>query len=309
MEIKIVFDKEAVNKNLHIGWGLSILIDKKILFDTGERGDWLIKNMKFMGINPDDIEVIVISHDHWDHTGGLEAILKAKKSKTPVYVCKDFSEELKEMIKIKGEFRVRLSSIMPDEFDYEILEFMKDGKLAPHLHISIQSGSDYIIKLMRRGYTSSSLIELAEKARKIRDDVGLTGDVIVGFPGETDEHFRQTLETVSKMGFFRLHVFPFSPRKGTPAATMPNQVTENVKKEREKILLDLTNKLSLEFKKKFLNKYLRFIPEETKEGKTFGYADNYLRIISNNPNLKHNQFELAKVIDLNPKDMTSVIAE
>ena len=102
MEIKIVFDKEAVNKNLHIGWGLSILIDKKILFDTGERGDWLIKNMEFMGINPDDIEVIVISHDHWDHTGGLKTILKAKKNKTPVYICQGFSEELKEMIEDCG---------------------------------------------------------------------------------------------------------------------------------------------------------------------------------------------------------------
>ncbi len=102
MEIKIVFDKEAVSKNFHIGWGLSILINKKILFDTGEKGDWLIKNMKFMGINIDDIEGIVISHDHWDHTGGLKAILKAKKNKTPVYICKGFSEELKKMIKDCG---------------------------------------------------------------------------------------------------------------------------------------------------------------------------------------------------------------
>jgi threonylcarbamoyladenosine tRNA methylthiotransferase MtaB len=218
-------------------------------------------------------------------------------------------ELLKEMVKLKGEFRIRLSSIMPDEFDYEILEFMKDGKLAPHLHISIQSGSDYIIKLMKRGYTSSSLIELAERARKVRDDVGLTGDVIVGFPGETDEHFKQTLETVSQMGFFRLHVFPFSPRKGTLAATMPNQVPENVKKEREKILLNLVKELSLEFKKKFLGKYIRFIPEEVEDGKVFGYADNYLRIISNNTNLKHNEFEYAKIVDLNPNDMTSVIAD
>jgi threonylcarbamoyladenosine tRNA methylthiotransferase MtaB len=218
-------------------------------------------------------------------------------------------ELLKEMVKLKGEFRIRLSSIMPDEFDYEILELMKDGKLAPHLHISIQSGSDYIIKLMKRGYTSSSLIELAERARKVRDDVGLTGDVIVGFPGETDEHFKQTLETVSQMGFFRLHVFPFSPRKGTLAATMPNQVPENVKKEREKILLNLVKELSLEFKKKFLGKYIRFIPEEVEDGKVFGYADNYLRIISNNTNLKHNEFEYAKIVDLNPNDMTSVIAD
>jgi len=215
---------------------------------------------------------------------------------------------IKEMVKVNGEFRIRLSSIMPDEFDYGILEFMKDGKLAPHLHISIQSGSDYIIKLMRRSYTSSSLIELSDKARKVRDDVGLSGDVIVGFPGETDGHFGETIRTVTEMGFFRLHVFPFSPRKGTAASVIPNQVPDDVKKEREKILLSLTKELSLNFKKKFLNNYIRFIPERIRGSKVIGYSDNYLKVISNNTNLKHNHFEYVKVIDLNPNDMTSVIA-
>jgi 7,8-dihydropterin-6-yl-methyl-4-(beta-D-ribofuranosyl)aminobenzene 5'-phosphate synthase len=102
MEIKVIFDKEAISKNLHTGWGLSILIDKKILFDTGEKGNWLIENMKSMNINMDEIEGIVISHDHWDHTGGLKTILKEKKNKTPVYICKDFSDDLKEMIKDCG---------------------------------------------------------------------------------------------------------------------------------------------------------------------------------------------------------------
>jgi len=102
MEIKVVFDKKAVNKGLHTGWGLSLLVDNKILFDTGENGDWLLKNMGAMGINLDDIEGIVISHNHWDHTGGLEALLKAKRKKTPVYICPGFSGELKELIATCG---------------------------------------------------------------------------------------------------------------------------------------------------------------------------------------------------------------
>jgi threonylcarbamoyladenosine tRNA methylthiotransferase MtaB len=105
-----------------------------------------------------------------------------------------------------------------------------------------------------------------------------------------------------------LHVFPFSPRKGTAASVMPNQVPDDVKKEREKILLSLTKELSLNFKKKFLNNYIRFIPERIRGSKVIGYSDNYLKVISNNTNLKHNHFEYVKVIDLNPNDMTSVIA-
>ncbi|MCM8762646.1 MAG: MBL fold metallo-hydrolase [Candidatus Omnitrophica bacterium] len=97
MDIKILFDKKAESKNLHIGWGLSILVDNKVLFDTGENGKYLLKNMKLIGINPDDIEGIVISHNHWDHTGGLEALLKAKRNQTPVYMCPGFSPELKEL--------------------------------------------------------------------------------------------------------------------------------------------------------------------------------------------------------------------
>ena len=98
MEIKIVFDKKAIKRGLHTGWGLSLLVDNKILFDTGENGDWLLDNMKKMDINPDGIEGVVISHDHWDHTGGLEALLKAKRKETSVYICPGFSAELKELI-------------------------------------------------------------------------------------------------------------------------------------------------------------------------------------------------------------------
>ncbi|MGC8870581.1 MAG: tRNA (N(6)-L-threonylcarbamoyladenosine(37)-C(2))-methylthiotransferase MtaB [Brevinematia bacterium] len=215
---------------------------------------------------------------------------------------------IKEMINIKGEFRVRLSSIMPDEFDLEILEFVKTGKLCPHLHISLQSGSDYVIKLMKRNYTSKDLVKLSERARKIDENFGLSGDVIVGFPGEKEEHFKETIKTVEDMMFFRLHIFPFSLRRGTLASVMPDQVPYEVKKDRERILKETVTKISANFKKNLLNKYIRIIPEEIKENKIYGYADNYLRVISNNLNLKHNEFEYVKVVDIKEDDMTSVIA-
>ncbi len=108
MEIKIVFDKHAAGETLHTGWGLSILVANRILFDTGENGEWLLRNMNFMGINTADVESVVISHDHWDHTGGLQALLKAKKEKTPVYICQGFSGELKETIISCGGYPVEV---------------------------------------------------------------------------------------------------------------------------------------------------------------------------------------------------------
>jgi len=99
MEIKVVFDKAAVNKKIHIGWGFSALVDGGVLFDTGEKGEWLLDNMEQMAIDAgENIESVVISHDHWDHTGGLPALLKKKKKGTSVYVCPNFSEEFKRQI-------------------------------------------------------------------------------------------------------------------------------------------------------------------------------------------------------------------
>jgi len=99
MEIRIIFDKASINKQIQIGWGFSVLVDNKVLFDTGEKGEWLLNNIKQMDINiNNDIDRIVISHDHWDHTGGLETLLKNRRKKTPVYICPGFSRETKEQI-------------------------------------------------------------------------------------------------------------------------------------------------------------------------------------------------------------------
>ena len=103
MQVKILFDKAALSKNLHTGWGVSFLIDNKILFDTGENGEWLINNMQQLGLEIEKLEAIVISHDHWDHTAGLWEILKREKLK--VYGCPDFSEEFKRRVRdLNSEF-------------------------------------------------------------------------------------------------------------------------------------------------------------------------------------------------------------
>ncbi|MCM8769868.1 MAG: MBL fold metallo-hydrolase [Candidatus Omnitrophica bacterium] len=102
MEIKVIFDKAAVTKQIYIGWGLSFLVDNRVLFDTGEKGGWLLGNIKLIGINLNDIESIVISHDHWDHTGGLQSLLQQRKKDIPVYICPGFSQETREKIASYG---------------------------------------------------------------------------------------------------------------------------------------------------------------------------------------------------------------
>ena len=98
MQIKILFDKDTKNQNLHIGWGVSFLLDERILFDTGENGSWLMENVKSLKVNIDKIEAVVISHDHWDHTGGLWQVLKRRKG-LKVYACAHFSQEFKDKVK------------------------------------------------------------------------------------------------------------------------------------------------------------------------------------------------------------------
>ena len=118
MQIKVLFDKDGINKNLHTGWGVSFLVDDKVLFDTGENGEWLLENMKILGVDIGKIEAVAISHDHWDHWGGLWDLLKSKKG-MPVYICPNFSREFKDKAKKLGAGLIeveKVRQILPDIF-------------------------------------------------------------------------------------------------------------------------------------------------------------------------------------------------
>lgn len=129
--------------------------------------------------------------------------------------------------------RIRLSSLESLEVDDRLLKLMKEEpRFAPHLHLPLQAGSDEILRRMNRHYTTGEFIALAERLRKEVPSLALTTDIIVGFPGETEEMFAETLKNAELIGFSRIHVFPYSTRPGTPAATMPDQVPEPIKKER-----------------------------------------------------------------------------
>lgn len=181
----------------------------------------------------------------------------------------DFSDLLREIEKIDKLKRIRISSIECVELNDKFMETLKNStKIVNHIHIPLQSGSDTILKSMNRRYDMKKFIEIIEEIKKIRPNIAITTDVIVGFPGETDELFNETVESIKKIGFTELHVFPYSKREGTPAAKMSNQVDGNIKKERVKKLISLSEELK--------NKYYRSLEGLEEDLLVERYIDGYL---------------------------------
>ena len=193
----------------------------------------------------------------------------------------NFAYLLKEIEKITGLERVRISSIEINEITDEVLDVIKNSNIiVDHIHIPMQSGCDKTLKEMNRKYDTKFFIDKITKIRSIRPDISITTDVIVGFPNETEEDFNETLKTVKKIRFSKIHVFPFSLRKGTKAEELQNHLSEQIKKERVKILMDLSKQLEIEYMDKFINQEVTFIPEVYKDGYLIGHTSNYLLIKS-----------------------------
>lgn len=191
----------------------------------------------------------------------------------------NFAALLRDILKINGLKRLRISSIEINELTDEVLDIIKNNDIiVSHLHIPLQSGSDEILKLMNRKYDKEYFINRIEKIRSIRPDISITTDIIVGFPGESEELFEETLDTVNKIRFAKIHVFPFSLRKGTKACELPNHIDQTTKKERVKRLIEISNNLEIEYAKKFIGKKVTYIPETYKDGYLIGHTGNYLLI-------------------------------
>lgn len=186
---------------------------------------------------------------------------------------------INELSKIELLKRIRLSSVEIVELDEGMMNIIENNnKFVSHLHIPLQAGSDNILKAMNRRYDVKYFLEKVSEIKSKRENISLTTDVIVGFPGETEEDFENTLETCRKVGFSKIHVFPYSDRNGTVASKMKNKVDGNVKKQRVKRLMELSNELE---KKYFLNnigKELEVLIEEEKENIFYGFTENYIPV-------------------------------
>lgn len=186
---------------------------------------------------------------------------------------------------VKGLKRLRISSIEASQLSDEVIDVLRDSKIVVrHLHIPIQSGSDTVLKRMRRKYTMEFFANRLDRLREALPDLAITSDVIVGFPGETEEEFMETFSFIRDQNFSELHVFPYSKRTGTPAARMDNQVDEEVKNERVHRLITLNDQLAVEYASRFEGEVLEIIPEEaykldSASNMVEGYTDNYLKVV------------------------------
>ncbi len=173
------------------------------------------------------------------------------------------SHLVRRIVELPGDFRVRLSSIEATEVTRELIDVMADHRerVAPHLHISMQSGSDAVLRRMRRRWGGRRFIDRCQLVKERLDRPAITTDILVGFPGETDVEFQETVAAAREVGFSKMHLFPFSPRRGTPAAEMPNQVPKHVQHERSRELATVEAELRDEYYRGLLGRQLRVLVE------------------------------------------------
>ena len=177
------------------------------------------------------------------------------------------------------DFRIRLSSLEPTVVDKDnVEEIIRHRRLCHHLHLSVQNGSDAVLKSMNRHYTRAEYLEIVRALREYDPDFGITTDIIVGFPGETEDDFRDTLDIVKEAFFGKTHVFRYSPRRGTAGAKLKGAVPEAVKKKRAAALEDTAEKVACDFRRSITGKDLTVLIEEEEDGYMTGYTGNYIKV-------------------------------
>lgn len=216
------------------------------------------------------------------HTGGFRLI--------------ELLEQIEKIPKIE---RIRIGSLEPKLINEEfVTRLSKLGKICEHFHLSLQSGCDETLKRMNRRYTTSEFEKATTLLRKYFCNVKFTTDVIVGFPGETDEEFNQTYEFLKKIKFYKMHIFKYSVRKGTVAEKMPNQVEAKIKEERSKVLIELSNQNEEEYNKELIGQKVQVLFEQ-RNGEYFeGHTKNYIMVkVKSDENLQNQikQVQIQKV--------------
>lgn len=229
-----------------------------------------------------DFSLVLREVQHLANNGYKEIVLTGIDTGGYESNGKDLTDLICEMSKINGIERIRQSSIEITQINDKFIEELKNNKkICDHIHIPLQSGSDSILKLMNRKYDLKYFFDKIDMIRSVRPDISITTDVIVGFPGETEEMFLETMQTCKKVNFSKIHAFPYSERKGTKASMMDGKVPESVKHERVKKLLELSDSLEKSYYDKFKGKKLDVLIEDVSEFGSKGHTSNYLMVHTN----------------------------
>jgi threonylcarbamoyladenosine tRNA methylthiotransferase MtaB len=192
--------------------------------------------------------------------------------------------------------RIRLSSLQPQEISIDLIKLWQNTRLCPHFHLSLQSGSAGVLKRMNRRYSPADYQKVVKLIRREVPAVAITTDVIVGFPGETEQEFEESLEFCRQIGFARIHVFSYSPRSGTKAAEMEGQVTDQIKKERSRKMLALAKESAQKFRESFAGESLDVLWEkQTDDGDWTGITGNYLRVYGKSDDNLSNKMSSTKI--------------
>ena len=212
----------------------------------------------------------------------------------------DFEDLLEEILQIKGLERVRIGSVYPDKISDRFIEMFKYKNLMPHLHISLQSCDDTVLKMMKRKYGSALIEERLLKLKNSVENMEYTADIIVGFPGETEEMFQNSYNLIEKIGFSGLHIFQYSDRENTVASHLENKIDSKTKKERADRLEELKKVMAIKEREHYLDKNLKVLIEEKIEDSFYGYSENYLRvkIDGNHSEIKENDIVDVKITSL-----------
>ncbi len=205
---------------------------------------------------------------------------------------------LEHILAKTGVARLRLSSLQPQEISPELIALWRDKRLCRHFHLSLQSGSDGVLGRMRRRYSIRDYRQSVALIRALVPEAAITTDIIVGFPGETSAEFEQSYELCQKLGFARVHVFPYSPRQGTQASQMPRQVEDGVKKQRSQRMLALAKESTKNFSRQFLGKTMPVLWEKQTDSIWSGLTDNYIRVYTRSGEDLTNKLLAVKLVEI-----------
>lgn len=225
-----------------------------------------------------------------DH-GFKEIVLTGVNMGRYQYQDVNFEGLVENILNIDGDFRLRISSIEPDNFSDRFLRLFENEKLAPHMHICLQSGAENTLKAMRRHYTAAEFKNMCERIKTTIPDFNITTDLIVGFPGETEEDFLESAEMCREVGFSHIHTFKYSVRNGTKAATMPNQIPEKIKTERSAVIRNISSENKKRYFEQMIGKQQKMLIERiSSDGIAQGYGENYIPMRLKGKHLEKNTF-------------------
>jgi threonylcarbamoyladenosine tRNA methylthiotransferase MtaB len=214
------------------------------------------------------------------------------------YEDTDFEDLIEKILFIPGDFRIRISSIEPYGFGDKLIRLFSHPKLMPHLHLCMQSGSDRILRKMRRAHTSLDFLSIIDKIRSNYSDFNFTTDIIVGFPGETEEDFEATFKAAREIGFSHIHTFKYSRRKGTLAERMPDQIPEKVKNERSEIIRNISDVNKRQYRKSLIGKTQNVLVEKINGKSGRGYGELYVPVEFSHPQISRNMMQKVILTDL-----------